>query len=208
MRLQIRDLLRAICLVAVLGLPLWWHGVVPATAQSQDIIWSRPLDISNTPQLSTHPAIVTDDYGYVHVFWSEEVGGPERQPGDVGGQGNSILYTRWDGTSWSQPVDILFVPGEGIAEFVAVDVDAEQMLHAVWRGQSNFYYSNAPSGQADSAHAWKTPIVVATGSAQSREESDILADDAGTVHIVYATQGSEAGVYHTRSFDSGETWEK
>lgn len=201
-----RSQIRAICFLTVLCFPLWWHSAVPVTAQSQGIIWSRPLNLSNSPPLSTHPAIVTDDYGYVHVFWSEEVGGRARQPGDLGGEGNSILYTRWDGTSWSQPTDILLVPGEGIAEFVAVDIDAEHMLHAVWTGQSNFYYSNAPSWQADSAHAWRKPIVIATGSARSRSESDILVDDSGTLHIVYATRGNEPGIYHTRSSDGGETW--
>ena len=207
MRSKIRGVFRAVCIIAVFSLPLWWLRGVPANAQSQDITWSRPLNLSNSPPLSTHPAIVTDDYGYVHVFWSEEVGGRERQPGDLGGAGNSIVYTRWDGTAWTEPIDILFVPGEAIAEYVAVDIDGEQMLHAVWTGQSDFYYSNAPSWQADSAHVWSTPVRIATGSARSRHESDIVADDSGTVHIVFATKGNEPGVYHTRSSDGGETWE-
>jgi hypothetical protein len=99
------------------------------------------------------------------------------------------------------------VPDEAVAAFVAVDVDAENRLHAVWTGQWNFYYSNAPSWQAESAHAWSKPTVVATTSARSQWESDIVAAASGNLHIVYATRGDSAGIYHIRSQDGGVTWE-
>jgi len=207
MKPEIRMPIRAIGLLAVLLLPLWWEGAVPATAQSDTVIWSRPANLSNTSQSSGHPAIVADGHGYVHVLWSEEVGGEAMQPQDLVRTGNSIFYTRWDGASWTQPIDILFVPGEAIAEFVAVDVDAENRLHAVWTGQSNFYYSNAPSWQAESAHAWSKPVVVATNSARSQLESDIAADASANLHLVYATRGDGAGIYYIRSHDGGATWE-
>lgn len=192
-------------LIGLLGLLLLMQAR-PAVAQTDDVVWTRPANLSNTPQLSTHPAIVTDDYGYVHVFWSEEVGGLARQPGDLGGEGNTIFYTRWDGAGWTPPVDILFVPGEQIAEFVAVDVDAENRLYAVWTGQSNFYSSSASSWQAGSAHAWSTPIILAVDSARSAWESDIAADASGGLHIVYATRGDMPGIYHIRSLDGGKSW--
>lgn len=210
MRLQVRILVQPIGLLAVLFLSLWRGATVPAVAQSSAITWSESINLSNTPQYSSHPAIVADDYGYVHVFWSEDVNGaPVPLTGfqDRIPSGNSILYSRWDGVSWTPPTDILFVPDELIAEYVAVGIDADNRLHAVWTGQSNFYYSNAPSLQALSAHAWSRPVTVATDSARSRNESDVVADASGKVHILYATRGREAGIYHILSSDGGASWE-
>ncbi|MBN1312190.1 MAG: exo-alpha-sialidase [Anaerolineae bacterium] len=128
------------------------------------------------------------------------------RPEDMGRSGNTILYTRWDGANWTAPVDILFVPSEQIADFVAVDVDTENRLHAIWTGQSNFYYSNAPSWQADSAHVWSTPIILASDSARSAWESDIMADASGGLHVIYSKRGDMPGIYHIRSLDGGQTW--
>jgi hypothetical protein len=177
-----------------------------AHAQSGAIEWSAPLNLSHTPQNSMIPAIVADGLGNVHVFWSEDVDGGPRQPGSPGSDsGSAIYYTRWNGQSWTTPVDVLYVPGENIANFVSVKVDNENRLHAVWTGQTNTYYSNALASQAESAHAWSPPQVVATNSAHSRWESDVVVDSAGSVHVVYAT-GDDAGVYHIRSNDGGATW--
>lgn len=184
------------------------HGVVPvAAAQSADPVWSEPINLSNSVESSDNPAIVADQYGYVHVFWSEEVGGRPLGPNDQHRPGNTIFYRRWDGTAWTAPLDILFVPDESIAEFVAVSVDARNELHAVWTGQTSIYYSHAPAAQADSARNWITPIVVATDSARSQWESDVLVDSLGDVHVFYATRSSDPGVYQTISRDDGASWE-
>jgi hypothetical protein len=178
----------------------------PLAKQADTIIWSSPENLSNSTQNSEYPAIVTDSFGYVHVFWSEDI---EGDPFDSKNPrpGNSIVYSRWDGVSWTPPTDILFVPGESIARFVAVAIDGNNILHAVWSGQSNFYYSSAPSWQADSARAWSEPAVVATDSARSSWESDIAADASGGLHLVYATRGDAPGIYYTHSQDGGGTWE-
>ena len=88
----------------MLLLLLFW-GQAPAAAQSGPIVWSQHTNLSSSPQASAHPAIVADDYGLVHVFWSEEVGGRPVTPEEgIRNSGNSILYTRWDGQSWSPPL--------------------------------------------------------------------------------------------------------
>ena len=198
-----------ISVAAMVMLSRFLPGSGPAAAQSTDLNWSQPINLSNSPESSGRPEIVADRYGYVHVFWSEKVGGESILdiPKQLIQDGNTIFYARWDGISWTQPIDILFVPGEEVADYVAVTVDMENRLHAVWTGQSNFYYSVAPSWQADSARSWSEPVVVATDSARSQWESDIVADASGNVHIVYATRGDEAGVYHIRSSDGGATWQ-
>jgi hypothetical protein len=179
-----------------------------SAAQSGMVEWSQPINLSNTAESSGRPAIVADLSGLVHVFWSEEVGGDSILdiPAQLIHNGNTIFYTRWDGMSWTEPVDILFVPGDQIAEYVAVAVDKEDYLHIVWTGQSDFYYSTAAGWQAFSARAWSEPMVVAGDSARSAWESDIITDAVGNIHIVFATRGPTAGIYHIASFDRGRTW--
>jgi hypothetical protein len=177
-----------------------------AIAQSSGITWSTPENISSTPQSSTNAAIVADVYGRVHVFWSEEVDGPPMQPREAPHSGNTIYHKVWDGTSWTKANDVLFVPDDPIAEFVSATTGPDNMLHVVWTGQSNIYYSNAPAFQATSAQAWAKPEIVAADSARSAWESSVAIDSVGNVHIAYATRGTDAGVYHILSTDGGVTW--
>lgn len=198
---------QTLCLLLLVVLLLQGGGF-SATAQSNTIDWARPTNLSNTPQASAHPAIVADDYGYVHVFWSEEMGGRPMQPEEnIRNTGNTIFYTRWDGVSWTPPIDILFVPGEFLAEWPVVTLDPENRLHVVWTSMSNLYYSNALAWEADSAHAWSEPEALTNNSASVSWGASIIADDAGTLHVVYATRDDEAGIYYTRSTDSGASWQ-
>jgi hypothetical protein len=174
-----------------------------AAAQSSAITWSKPENLSNTPQSSASPVIIADDYGNVHVFWSEDVSGSTRPV--LAGSGDSIYYTRWDGTSWTQPVDILYVPNDPMADQISAAIDKQGFLHLVWTGLTNIYYSKARAAEAGSAQAWLKPVVIATNSARSSLESSVVADDNGGVHIIYATRGDDPGVYHVESSD-GETW--
>ena len=200
-------LCRLVCiLAALLVMSHGDWGAVPTSAQSAAVTWSRPVNLSNTLQGSGDPAIVADSYGDVHVFWSEDMGGQPQGPEGQFSGGNSIFYTRWDGESWTAPIDILSVPDDYIADFVQVVVDAENRLHAVWTGQSSLYYSSAPAEMAYSARAWSKPVVLANNSARSAWMISIVADTAGTLHVAYATRGSEVGVYYTRSTDGGMDW--
>jgi hypothetical protein len=183
-------------------------SVSGGTNGGQIAIWSAPTNLSNTPQASAHPAAIADDFGYVHVFWSEEVGGePMGQDVSISNTGNTIYYARWDGASWLPPIDILYVPGESLAEWPRVAIDQDNMLHVVWTSVLNVYYSNAPAWAADSARAWSEPVSLTDDSASAAWGTDIAVDPAGNVHVVYATGGAGAAMYYTRSFDDGATWE-
>ncbi len=170
------------------------------------VTWSEPVNLSNTPTSSTHPAIVTDAYGYVHVFWSEDVDGEPLQPDEYVKGGDTIMYTRWDGNSWTLPIDLFLIPGEPTSEYVAAHVDAQQRIRLVWTGQWNIYYASAPADKAISAQAWTSPVIIARDSARSRLESSVTTDAAGTIHVFYAARGESPGIYHTQSQDNGDTW--
>jgi hypothetical protein len=195
-------LLAAVVLVSVSSA----NGV---KAQSNTIEWSAPINLSNTPESSSRPAIIADRFGYVHVFWSEEIGGKSIYgiPKQLIHDGNTIMYTRWDGKSWTPPIDILLVPGDDVATYVAVTVDTDGWLDVIWSGQSDIYFSRAPAWQADSAHNWTTPVSIASGNARSQWESDIAADAQGNLHVIYATGGDDPGIYHILSSNHGDTWE-
>jgi hypothetical protein len=174
-----------------------------AAAQSSVITWSPPENLSNTPQSSSSPAIIADDYGNVHVFWSEDMSGSVHPI--LAGSGDTIYYTRWDGQSWSKPVDILFAPNDPIADQMSVAIDKQGYLHLVWTGLTNFYYSKARAAEAGSARAWQEPVVIATNSARTLLESSVAVDANGAAHILYATRGDDPGIYHVESGD-GVTW--
>lgn len=121
--------------------------------------------------------------------------------------GNSLFYSRWDGESWTEPTDVISVPDDTIVDFPSVTIDSNNWLHVVWSGLKNIYYSNAPSWQAYSAQAWSKPGVLTENSARSAWMNSITVGKAkGDLHVAYATRGQEAGVYYTRSTDSGTDW--
>jgi len=200
---MIRLIARSIIGLIVLSI-LSQSGMPFADAQATTVRWDAPINLSNTPTFSVDPVIIADQYGYVHVLWSEDVYGVP-QPDAAAGPGNTIYYTRWDGHTWTKSIDVLYVPDDPIAAQMAVTTDKNGYLHVVWTGLTNIYYSKAPVEQAGSARAWLEPVVITSNSARTALESNIAVDGDGHVHILYATRGSDPGVYHVESVD-GETW--
>jgi len=180
---------------------------LPGSAIAQGTVtWGEPFNVSNSPTSSSHPAIVADAYGYIHVFWSEDANGREIAPDELGDPPNTILYRRWDGQAWTEPLEILAVADDALADYVAATVDGKNQLHLVWTGLTNLYYSTAPAAIAYSARAWSTPQVIAPDSARTGFESDVAVDAQDNVHVVYATKGSAAGVYHTMTPPDSAVW--
>lgn len=193
---------------AFLFLLLWTsQAVSPSHTTAQGTVtWGRPFNISESLTSSNHPAIVADTYGNVHVFWSEDVNGREVMSDELPDRTNTIMYRRWDGATWSEPLDILAVSGDPLADFVAATVDDWNEIHLVWTGLTRLYYSTAPATDAYSVWAWSTPEVIAPDSARSVYESDVAVDSLGNVHIAYATRGSSTGVFHIMRAPTGMNW--
>jgi hypothetical protein len=198
---------RFVCLQVALLCFLWSSWAPPVSSQEGPISWSKPVDLSNTPQGSGYPAIISDSYGYVHVIWSEDMSGKPMRPQDPLPSGTSLFYSRWDGELWTEPNDILSVPDDAIADFPSVTIDSNNWLHVVWSGQRKIYHSSAPSWQAYSAQAWSKPVVLTENSARSAWMNSIAADNAnGDLYVAYATRGQEAGVYYTRKAGGDTEW--
>lgn len=212
-------------ILAITGLAFWGlHKTVEA--QSPDGSWSDFENISVTPTASTYPCIVADAQGYVHVFWSEDVGGdtnntllnPDGTPAlDSRGNplnvltddGNTLFYTRWDRNEWSEPIDIQVNPNGNI-EYPRAVVDPQGMLHVVWVGSNGaatwVMYSRVWASKADSAQDWTQPIALVERTLYAYYPVDIAVDGEGGLHVLYFKLGENSGTYVINSSDGGNTW--
>jgi hypothetical protein len=190
--------------IALLALAGLWSQ--QAWAQSRVTNWAEPVNLSNTPQGSAWPAIVADNSGLVHVFWSEDTQGEPVNPKLGPGNGDSVFYTRGDGTSWSQTTDILFVQGKPF-RFLSATVDDTGQLHLATSGSplGPLYYTSASVYTATSARAWRSPVALD----QQVGDVDIVADPRGVLHLVYAKDvnwGDHPGIFYIQSTNGGDTW--
>ncbi len=175
------------------------YTTLSVSGQGTANTWAEPINISgDTPGGSFLPVVVADPFGYVHVFWEEQV--------DLGQgvQGGYLFYTQWDSRRWSTPVDILLSPGDySIVRTPHAAVDPTTgMLHVIWAGGGNLYHSRARVDLAYSAQGWSTPTVVAYGPLQD----PYLLVHKGRLHLVYLDNGDDPGIWYTVSTDGGTTW--
>jgi hypothetical protein len=138
---------------------------------------------------------VADQFGFAHVFWAEIL-----EDGRY-----VLLYSRYDGKTWTKPIDIRITGPDSSIRTISPVVDKDGVLHLMWsEGQVGpAYYSRADAFNALSAQDWQTPRRVDINA--SRLEMGI--DDAGVIHVAYADViGSQPGVYYVRSEDGAQTW--
>lgn len=178
---------------------LWWyvgHAVIKA---QHDVEWSDPVLLSSPEVDAWAPTIAVDRAGNVHVVWSQTM-----TPDPPTGEGDTLFYARWDGNSWTQPVDVLVSP-MGAAEWPDLAVTPDGMLHLVWGtgGQgSQLLYSQAPACCAVSPHNWSEPVSLYQPILST---PTIVADELGRLHVAYAS--SETGnILYQSSEDGGITW--
>jgi len=197
-------LLTAVLIPALLSL-FGWAG---ASAQVQDPNWSEPYRLSSLYGEASGAAMLSDSFGFVHVFWSESGFDHLR---------SLIYYAVYDGESWSTPADIYASwPGVGIHDLSA-SVDEEGYLHLVWSegAVGPLMYSKAEIGNASSARSWQEPIRIDVPATKV----EVAVDEAGVIHIVYMhvesqqiqalhrqAQDGQPGIYYYFSENQGRAW--
>lgn len=170
-------------------------------AKSQEEKWPSPLRLSAEGRKASEGSIVADKYGYVHLFWREEM-----EDGRT-----TIQYARFDGETWSTPFDIYVTAPDQSINSVSSFVDRSGTLHIVWtegitqRGPA--YYSSAPSHDALSAKNWQQPIRIDIPA----KEVNLLVDSQGIIHLLYVKSviletSLDGGLYYVRSPDQGKSW--
>lgn len=183
-----------LAVLAIVGLALLWSQ--PLQAQVQGKEWTAPQRLSS-PGVENAGAVemVPDQYGRLHLFWSEV--SPEDEV-------STIQYTVFDGEVWLEPVDIFVTPPRAEIVSYAADVDEQGTLHLVWVENSSgpVYYAKAPATDALSAHAWSAPVEISV----SAYEVDLIVKQ-GVIHLLYTVYfADEPGVYYVRSEDNGASW--
>ncbi|MCW5880416.1 MAG: exo-alpha-sialidase [Anaerolineae bacterium] len=191
-------------LLNLAGLGVAHSPDVLLAAPSGPFTWSPPENVTRTPQMSGRPALVSDRYGYVHLFWGEDYDGPVTREG-AQRRSNTIYYRRWDGTQWSDAVD-LFDGSSNDSPVVAVDETSR--LYLLYTAGDGLHFSSAPSQLAGSAAAWTKARLLEPGNILARPT--IIARGKGELRIAYTLMlrdgVKDGNVYYRDSRDGGESW--
>lgn len=155
-----------------------------ASASAQ---WSRgvPIDPSQTGALF-HPRCCADKFGNVHALIMDKREGVYR-----------TFYTKFDGNSWTAPVNI----SSGIydSDYCDIACDSAGNVHVVFDGHPTkgasyrVYYKTWPAGEYPGAG--QTDI---SGGSVAAVRPQLAVDSAGKVHCVYYDLNG-SGVYYVNN---------
>jgi hypothetical protein len=162
-------------------------------------------------ELEGYPALASDAQGHMYGLWG--------QPVFASTPRLSIFASVWDGQSWSQSVQVLDSPLNGVdnrtgqyasrAEQPTLTADGTGHLHAVWASGPGglLYYSKVEQKDVLSAQDWSDPVTL-PAPAQVASWPDIVADPrSSSLYVVYAVPYNEKrGIYLLQSNDAGASW--
>ena len=183
-------------LVALLVVSCLLAGIGWRNAQAQSVGWGFPERLSSDAGEASEGFMVADQYGYIHLFWTES-GFPD---------GRTIIqYSRFDGDTWSVPMDIFVGPINIPIGMLSPEIDQNGNLHLIWvlGNTGPVLMSSAPVSQAMTAQGWSKPSVIDIPAYRAR----LKIDTQDNFHILYTElYGDQPGVYHVASKDGGQTW--
>jgi Neuraminidase (sialidase) len=165
--------------------------------------WSKPLDISNTPGISSEPDVAITPDGAVHVIWLDTSGGDANA--DVWYAGSAD-----GGKTWSKPLDISNTPKPSLTPAIAAGPDGS--INVAWcdissgEASPDVYFSRS----SDGGKTWSTPLDVSNTPGVS-SDVDIAVDPSGAVYLTWcdAPPGEKVpDIFVSVSNDGGKTWSK
>lgn len=138
--------------------------------------------------------MVSDQYGFTHVFWTEEMTDFR----------TLVQYSRFDGSTWTSPIDIFITSSFQNIGNLSPALGSEGMLYVLWTHPllHTSYLMSAPAHQATSANNWSKPTQLNLPA----KEAMLQIDEAGVLHVFYSIIEQEQGVYYIRSEDKGAVW--
>lgn len=176
-RSALRSCLRIGLKAFVVGMILIGHN--HAMAQSQG--WSKPAMLSASLPSSWWPDIAVDGAGKAYAVWNGS-----RSDRDTGQSLDLVMYSAWDGQTWSDPKDIMVTAAGGYTVRPALTVDASNVLHLTYRGETAIYHASAPASVAENAASWSVGYRL-SGSGGAYY-SDVEVDSKGVIHVVWNEQ--------------------
>jgi hypothetical protein len=153
--------------------------------------WSPPATLHNRIVDSYRTTLVSDQFGAAHVVWTlvDE---------------QTYYYSRWDGSAWTVPIDIIARTDAEPLSRPALVAAADGRLHLFWPQQVVWHSWAWASDAADSARAWSVPEAIVSPAGSASGVMDARQDRSGTFHLVYSQ--SFGDVYYVRSDAEGLVW--
>lgn len=143
--------------------------------QAQENGWSSPVRLSSEKVSAWFPDIVADPFGRLHVAWSQATGNFD-----------NVMYTSSDdGEAWTAANDIIAIPAERGSEATRprLVADDETNRLVLFYRYNQVFVSEADSGAAARASAWKNAITISTID-QVAYYSDAAIDETGKLHAL------------------------
>jgi len=166
--------------------------------------WSTAVPLNRPGNFGWFPEVATDAAGGVHVFWSQGYAG-------LGGY-DAVTYCQPHADGCSEWLDIAMRPvaGGSFLTRPAAAVDAEGMIHLLWRRKSIICYMAASARGPRTLPHWSRPRKLG----EPGYYSTIAIDNQGTLHAAWSqgvfNQGADcrgcADIFYSRSTDQGYIW--
>lgn len=171
-------------------------GMWPTAIRADSGTWSEPELLSGTLTTpSQFPKIASSSEGRLHVIWTENSYASDGTP-------DAIYYSRFDGTNWTPPVDVLvspLIPQIAIGELVVLPDDHLALL---WMGGQQLFFSVAPAAFAHNPSTWQTTPLL---PGLSTRYAFMLLHPPTTLYIV-AIDAPNFGLKFIKSDDLGDSW--
>ncbi len=153
-----------ICLV-IIGFPV----------QAQDTGWSTPVALSSAKVSAWFPDIATDEFGKVHVVWSQATGNFD-----------NVMYTNSnDGKNWLPANDIVAIPADRGSEATRPNLvvsDENSRLYLLYR-YNQVFVAEAQNVDVENASSWETTAIL-SDSNQVAYFSDAQLDSDANLHAL------------------------
>ena len=144
--------------------------------------WTIPVDVSNTPGVSSQPAIALERNGALDVAWRDT--SSDEDAADV-----YFSRSTDGGRTWTPPVDVSNTPGASSEPSVVAASDGT--LHIIWsdtsKGTKNkdIYYSYSKDGGKTWGKDALLPAVDISNTAGSSSEPKLVIDSDDQLHAVW-----------------------
>lgn len=174
-------------------------GILTFSAQSAKAdsgIWSEPIPLSGAlSSPSQFPKIAAGANGHLHAVWGENSYADNETQ-------DAIFYSRFDGASWSPPVDVLVSPIQPQIMVGELVILPDDKLALLWTGGQQLFLSVTPAAQAQQPNAWQTTPLL-TGL--SIRYAFMLYQSPSTLSVV-VIDAPNFGLKFMRSDDLGDSW--